>query len=43
MGSDEGRVVGGARWTTDELDDVLPARAAPDADRRGVRPATAEV
>lgn len=31
----------GARWTTEELDDVLPglvAKAAPNADQRGIRP-----
>ncbi|SDE98923.1 NAD(P)-dependent dehydrogenase, short-chain alcohol dehydrogenase family [Blastococcus aurantiacus] len=32
----------GARWTVEELDDVLPglvAKAAPNADQRGIRPA----
>jgi hypothetical protein len=31
----------GARWTVEELDDVLPglvAKAAPNADQRGIRP-----
>ncbi len=35
----------GQRWTVEELDDVLPglvAKAAPNADQRGVRPAVAE-